>query len=201
MIRKRTIVLATLGALALCCIGSGVAWAQADTLKVNYYINAGAPGFPDGTLEVTNPGTSGGNLCASIYVFDPAEELKECCSCLVTPDGLLTLSVNKDLTNNPQNGVHSSTGAIKIVSSAPGSNGRCAAAVAENPVPTPSLRAWITHPRTKNTVTQAGTVTEEEFDDATLSSAELASLKDLCDTINDNGSGRGLCATKIALCQ
>src|SRR5277367_2364490 len=41
------------------------------------------------------------NICANLYVFDPAEELISCCTCLVTPNGLLSLSVLKSLVSNP----------------------------------------------------------------------------------------------------
>ena len=77
----------------------------ADTLKVDYFANANTAGAPDGTLRITHPGTAAGNVCASIFVFDPEQELTECCSCLLTPDGLRTLSVNTNLTGNPLTGV------------------------------------------------------------------------------------------------
>jgi hypothetical protein len=72
----------------------------ADTLKVDYFSNANTSGAPDATVRLTNPGTAAGNMCASMFVFDENQELTECCSCLLTPDGLRTLSVNVDL-NEP----------------------------------------------------------------------------------------------------
>lgn len=74
-------------------------------------------GISDGTVRITNVGTSGGSLCADIYVFDPYQELAECCSCKITPDGLLTLSVSDNLTANTLTGVPLSSGVVKIVSS------------------------------------------------------------------------------------
>src|SRR5579884_2431461 len=56
-----------------------------DLLKVNYFSNANTAGAPDGTVQITNPGSPTGNLCAQIYVSDPYQELSECCACLVTP--------------------------------------------------------------------------------------------------------------------
>lgn len=46
-------------------------------------------------------GTSGGtNLCVGVYTFDQNEELMSCCSCLVTPNGLVGLSARAiNLTN------------------------------------------------------------------------------------------------------
>src|ERR1700686_5534348 len=86
-------------ALTLC---TASAFAQADTMKVDYFANANTAGAPDGTMRLDNPGTyASGNVCASIFVFDSSQELTECCSCLLTPDGLRTLSINGDLTSNP----------------------------------------------------------------------------------------------------
>jgi hypothetical protein len=36
----------------------------ADTFKVNYFSNANTPGAPDGTVQITNPGTAPGSVCA-----------------------------------------------------------------------------------------------------------------------------------------
>ena len=51
----------------------------------------------DLAIDISNDGqistqSSGGNLCVGVYSFDPNEELQSCCSCLVTPDGLVSLS-------------------------------------------------------------------------------------------------------------
>src|ERR1017187_8145440 len=62
------------------------------------------------------PTVQGADLYANIYVFDDSEELTECCSCLVTPDGLLSESVNKNLTANPITGIKPTRGVIKVIS-------------------------------------------------------------------------------------
>ena len=41
------------------------------------------------------------NICVNVYTFDPAEEEIACCACLVTPNGLNSLSAVSDLTSNP----------------------------------------------------------------------------------------------------
>jgi len=69
-------------------------------MSVNYFVNANTPGAPDGTVRLTNPGTSGATVWADIYVFYPDEEMSECRSCSLTPDGLRTLSINDDLTSS-----------------------------------------------------------------------------------------------------
>ncbi len=175
---------------------AAAAWAQAptpptDTLKVDYFSNANTASAPDGTVRITNPGTSGGNLCADIYVFDANEEMSECCSCMVTPDGLLTLSVNTDLTGNPLTGVVLTTGVIKVVSAAPRS-GTCPLPTSIAPVP--ALRSWTTHIQDSTYA-----ITEGVSPDATFSSGEQTALQSGCSSIKRVGSGKGICGNSAAL--
>jgi hypothetical protein len=182
-------------ALLLACalvvlLAAGPVWATvttppADVFKVDYFSNANTAGAPDGTVRIDNPGTAAGNVCASIFVFDPYQEMSECCSCLVTPDGLRTLSVNTDLTKNPLTGVVLSTGVIKIVSTIPVA-GACPLPTVVNS--TPAIRAWVTH-------IQNGTysITETNATDATLSLNEVTNLQRDCTAIKLDGSGHGVC--------
>jgi len=226
MVRTKISML-SLAALVL-CIGAGVTQAQtpaADTFRVNYF--AGAAGSrPDQTVRITNTGTafSGAgigatdDLCANIYVFDPTQELKECCSCLVTPNGLRTLSVDFDLVHNPLTGTFGSLGegVIKIVSSStvpPSSTGSapCRGTNPSTGVTSPrglagtvgyvaraAVRAWGTHNQdVSGGLSGAGVinqVTETEFLDATLSAAELSELQANCQFIFGQGSGAGQCS-------
>lgn len=174
----------------------GLAWGATpqptpppDTLQVGYFVNANTAGVPDETVQMDNPGTSGTNICAMVYVFDPAEEMSECCGCTLTPDDLRTLSVNLDLTANPLTGVVLSTGVIKVVSSKGG------ACDPRKLTPTPSTRDWGTHiilPTTGGYV-----VTETVYQSATLSSAEVTSLEAGCSAIVLDGSGHGICSCGI----
>jgi hypothetical protein len=186
--RHTTMLVVCTLALALCA-GSAfaaVTTPPADTLKVDYFANANTAGAPDGTLRVTNPGTAGGNVCASVFVFDPSQELTECCSCLTTPDGLRTFSVNTDITGNPLTGVVLSTGLIKIVSTIPVA-GACPVPTKVNPEA--ALRSWTTHIQNSNF-----SVTETASQDATLSATEEARLAAQCYAIVLDGSGRGICS-------
>src|SRR5580700_9026139 len=63
-----------------------------------YYSNANTAGAPDNTLRIINDGDTGANLWASIYVFDDSEFLQECCTCSITPDGVLSESIDRQLT-------------------------------------------------------------------------------------------------------
>jgi hypothetical protein len=156
-----------------------------DVFEVNYFSNANTS-FPDGTVQITNVGASigatgdkSGDLCALIYVLRPDQQLAECCSCAVTPDGLLTLSINANLTANPLTAAALNTGDIKIISST-----SCDPTA---PAPAPGIRAWATHIQTK---TQQ---TETAFSTPNLCSGELESLATQCAIVTKEGSGAGTC--------
>jgi len=92
-------------------IASACAASAQDVYKVNYFSNnvGFLPGTvtpavalpPDGTVRISNPGLTYGNLCAMIYVFDADQQLSECCGCIETHNGLRTLSIRTNLTSNP----------------------------------------------------------------------------------------------------
>jgi len=158
---------------------------ESDVFEVNYYSNANNEVYPDGTVQITNVGTSvgatgdkSGNLCALIYVFRPDQQLAECCSCPVTPDGLLTLSINANLTANPLTAASLTTGDIKIVSST-----SCDPTA---PNPAPGIQAWATH-------IQSGGLTETAFTSPNLCSGELDGLAKACSILVNEGSGAGIC--------
>jgi hypothetical protein len=176
-------------ALTLC---AGAAFAAStsytDVMKVDYFINANTAGAPDALLQLTNTGYSGGNICADIFVYDPYEEIQECCSCLLTPNDLLTISVDLNLTNNTLTGITPTTGSIRIVAAKTNAHGYC-------PLPTTAitpvsyaLRTWSTH------IQYGDVITETAGQDAPLSSAELGALQNDCFAIGLDGSGYGICS-------
>src|SRR5271166_3343375 len=156
-----------------------------DTLKVDYFANANVYGY-DSTVRMINPGTAGGSLCAAIYVFDSYQELSECCSCLISPDGLLTLSTAFSLDDNPLTGSSPLTGVIKTVSTA--TKGGVCPTYPVSLTPTAGLRGWSTHVQSDGI-----TETETTSQDATLSAAEVTRLQNECHAIQLDGSGHGLC--------
>jgi hypothetical protein len=161
-----------------------VAVSAQDTYRVTYFDNNGAAGAPDAIVHVLNPGVATGSLCATIYVWRNDQELSECCSCSITPNGLLTLRVSR-LTNNP--GDHAGnpvSGSIAIISDS--------ACDATNPTPTADLRAWATHVNF-DTATSGYDVTETEALDTPLSSGEQSEASSRCGFIRVNGSGAGRC--------
>ena len=169
-----------------------------DIFKVNYFANNGVSGAPDATVRIDNtgsateaPGAESSDLylCAMIYVFDNDQQMSECCGCLVTPDDLRTLSVGKDLTNNPLTGVVSNNGVIEIISALP-NNSPCEPGSGMDPEPT--LRAWATH--IQNKVGSAYPISETAFSDAGLSYPEFLNLEEDCSFVERLGSGHGICS-------
>ena len=110
---------------------------------VTYYSNANTSGAPDGTLRLINDGeeSTGSvfhSLWAAIYVFDDSQEMRSCCACYISADGLLSESVNKELTANEFTGRGEMTrGVLKVISSYTNDP--------TDPVPEPGLRGWMTH--------------------------------------------------------
>jgi len=161
----------------------------------------------DSVINLTNTGASGagfgsgtsatvtGSICVNVYAFDPTESIVSCCSCPVTPNGLVSLSAQKDLINNPLFPRTPSSVVIKLVATAP-VGGSCtgSALLAGSPVLVNGMLAWATTLHA-NTSTAAGTysVSETPFANATLSAGERARLAYSCGIVSNMGSGYGVC--------
>jgi len=163
--------------------------AQDDAFTVGYYSNANTTGAPDAHLRLTNDGNTGTDLWANIYVFNNNEEMEECCSCEVTPDGYLDLDLNSDLLGAPLVPADASTsGIIKVISDSAANNETA-------PHPSPGLRGWITHIQTAVTKFPNGdeipeySVTESDLKDSKLSKNEEATLASTCNFVLAEGSG------------
>jgi len=188
---------------------------------VTYYSNANTAGVPDATLRIVNDGGAVciatdsskaiceltddiGTLWAAIYVFDDSQEMRSCCACPITVDGLLSESVNKELTSNEFTGRGEMTrGVIKVISSA--------SSDPTAPLPIPGLRAWFTHiqattstfpapgPGAPVNVVEKGPwfVTETALADSNLSQTEYLNLGALCSYGLTIGSGYGYCPCTI----
>ena len=165
----------------------------------------------DSVINLTNTGANGaalngpgfggavGNICMNVYTFSPDEQLVSCCSCLVTPNGLVSLSVNNDLVSNTLTGVRPNSIVVKVLPSAASptftgtscTNSAALAGEASNPLLLPGGSLGF-----GTTVHAQGTgfaTTETPFLGATLSQAELASITKRCTNIIGNGSTFGIC--------
>lgn len=198
-------VLTTLAiALGLC---AGTAAAQSppvgiacsnsdDVYSMGYFTNAHTSGAPDAQLRLTNDGASVGNLSANIYVFNNDEEMVECCSCTVTPDGYLDLDVNSDLTGNPLTVPAPHRGIIKVVGSIPGYGNPAEAYTYTGTYQ--GIRGWMTQVQNGAT-TGSYSLTQSDLKDSCLSLTELFdALQETCKFVVSLGSGAGVCSCNDA---
>ena len=166
---------------------------------VTYYSNANTSGAPDGTLRIINDGdlattdsegVENGSIYAAIYVFDDSEHMVECCACIITSDGLLSESVNKQLTSKEFT-THTETtrGVIKVIASS--------SSDPTAPAPTYGLRGWMTHIQATTNVSGASKgpwfVTETALADSNLGATELSDLGTVCSFAYTIASGPGAC--------
>jgi hypothetical protein len=185
----------TLLFLSVALLGVGTAAAQDNVYDLGYYTNAVA-GAPAAHLRLSNDGdASGANLCANIYVFDNQEEMKECCSCQITANGYLDLTVSTNLLGNIlDKGTVPYRGIIKEVSSLVPAGGVC------NPTAYTTqdgIKGWLTHlQRVVYTVSDPSySLTETPLTDASLSSTELSfNLQETCSFLESLGTGTGVCS-------
>jgi hypothetical protein len=185
-----SLILVCFGASASAQVTTATANASDTSFYVGYYGNANI-GFPDATVTVVNPtsvgyGPNGGSAYANIYVFTSDQEMVECCSCYVSANGILQLSLAA-LTANPLTGAPPTAGAIKVDSSTTTYD-------AASVIPNGSLRIWDTHVReTVGGSSPLFTVTEVPLPQAVLSYTELEKLRNSCNSIEILGSGYGSC--------
>ena len=202
--KKLGLVLLPLLATALMLGGN--AFAQDNSVFfTTYYSNANYAGAPDATVRIVNDGNTDNNLYADIYVLDDSQELQACCGCLVSKDGLLSESVNTELTANSLTGKINHRGVIKIFSDA-NINGWDAGSAVKS---TAGLRVSATHIQSLKYEFLGASdpggsfdwaVTETNANDANLGAVEKALLPEECGFIVGTedaaglGSGSGVCA-------
>jgi uncharacterized repeat protein (TIGR01451 family) len=186
---------------------AGIVVIPPDAFQVRYASNLGVG---DSVIDITNTGasstiafpTQNGNICANAYVFSPDEQLISCCSCVVTPDGLASLSARNDLISNTLTPAVPTSIVIKLVASAGTVTAGVTTCNASTVTPASialaaGLAAWGTtlhaSPVTPGTPTGSFGLTETPFSRGTLSPAELTRITTLCGFIGTNGSGFGVC--------
>ena len=205
----RNLTFATL----LLAIGATGAFAQGDwPFQVRYAANLG---LGESYINIVNTGAAGapllgpglgaqvGNLCVNVYAFDPGEELISCCSCYVTPDQVVNLGVNRDLTAKTLTGVIPSSVTVKLLATLAGADGTGGAASCKNSaalaIATPTvlgngMAAWGT---TLHAAPGGGvSTTETPFTPTTiLGGADITSLANRCSAIIGNASTFGICSS------
>jgi hypothetical protein len=148
----------------------------------------------------TNTLAVNGSFCVNAYAFDAAEEILSCCSCPVTPNGLVSLSVTNDLLSNTLTGrgIPSSV-VIKLVASTGATATSCtnsASLVVGGPAGNlvPGMVAWGTslHANT-SAPTSTYALTETPFTVASPNVNEIARVAQLCNFNQLQGTGFGIC--------
>lgn len=169
--------------LVVACMTIVNAQAADTPFQVRYAANLTAG---DSVVNVTNTGATGGNICVNVYTFSPDEQLISCCSCVVTPNGLVSLSARNDLISNTLTPAVPGSIVVKLLATTGGAcNAATPGALATG------MAAWGT---TIHAATGGGfATTETPFTPATLSAAELGRISSLCGFIQSNGSGFGIC--------
>src|SRR5208282_5591340 len=174
-------------------LGVGTASAQDTFYDVGYFANANASGAPSAQLRLTNDGyDSAASLCANIYVFDTAEEMQECCSCEVTANGYLDLSVTSNLINNIlDHGTKPTRGIIKLLSTNVPVTDVCSPLTTEL---YPGIKGWLTHVE-KGATAGTFSLSETPLTDSLISFDELESnLAYTCSFVQSLGSSTGVCS-------
>jgi len=185
---KKLAVLLSLTLAIVLLGGSALAQGDNSVYFTTYYSNARNAAAPDETIRIINDGDTGNWLWESFYVFDDSQELQECCACGVSPDGLLSESVNGELLANPLTGKVNTRGVIKVISSS--SSG---APVANTPAP--GSHGTATH--VQHALGANYQITETPLADSNLTSSEQTMLQNLCSYAITLGSGSGVCGCTL----
>lgn len=159
-------------------------------------VNTGENGAP---LNGPGFGTPAGNICVNVYAFSPDEQLVSCCSCLITPNGLASLSVADDLVSNTLTGIRPSSVVLHLINTGAGANftgtscTNSAALAGTTAFPLAGgVLAWRTSIHA-GPAPGATSLTETPFLTATPNANELASVTSRCAAIIGNGSTFGIC--------
>jgi len=190
-----------------------------DAFQVRYASNLGKG---DAFIDITNTGASAtaaqtqpvpnsqfninGSICANIYAFAADEQEVSCCSCLITPNGLYSLSVENALLNSLLTSFAPNELVVKLIATVPASSTDPSTGLITqtcNPATAGTttgglangLLAWGTSTHGFPTATGPNfQLTETPFLSATLSTAELTRDVQECQFIQILGSGQfGMC--------
>lgn len=153
-------------------------------LQISYAAN---PSAGETAVNIINSGaTAGANICVSLYAMLPSAQMVSCCSCQVTPDALVALGVNNDLTNNA---VQTSV-VIKLVATT--AAGTCANSAGTQGTLANGVIAYATTLQPVGSTSTYNAV-NQPFIPSTLNAAEYARLANVCSANFGGGSLCGSC--------
>jgi hypothetical protein len=197
MQKHLTVILATLALSAAAFAQTNIY--QDGPYQIGYAANLN---IGDSVVNISDDGVNGGfftgkaagSICVNVYVFDASEEEISCCYCLVTPNGLNSLSAKSDLINNTLTPAVPSSIVIKLVATTP------AAAVPGpvcNPaaalVPTSGLLAWGATLEPSGSAPPTYGVVNVPFLNGHLGAGEESDLSTVCSFVEAEGTGFGVC--------
>jgi len=211
----RTLVLAAMALSVVAHAQVGAVYSGDGQYQIGYasnvnsgdsYVNISNDGASMTTTTIaaaTNSLSVSGSLCVNVYAFNPDEEILSCCSCPITPNGLVSLSVQRDLLNNTLTGrTNPSSVVIKLFATRPtvttlGTTSNPCALSAGNLTGQAGafgMVAWGTklHANTSATTTTYS-LTETPFTEAAATGQELTRLNNLCAFNLAQGSTYGIC--------
>lgn len=198
MFRKLQFIVA-----AVVCAASAYSQQEQVTLDGPYQLRyASNLNLGDSVINITNSGARGaaqpsgtsaaitGALCVSVYMFSPDEQMVACCSCPVTPNGLITLSARLDMLPITLTPAVPTAVVVKLMATVP-VGGTC---VNSAFLPGPFASGMVAWGTTLHSVPNGSLYgTETRFSPATLSAGEFLRLTQVCGFIYANGSGFGIC--------
>src|SRR5579883_2813889 len=209
----------TFATLLLAIVAFG-AFAQSTTDPADYFLQvryAANLGLGESYINIVNTGASGngpsllgpglgvqsGNICVNVYAFDPGEEMISCCSCYVTPDQVVNLGVNRDLTAKTLTGVIPTSVTVKLLMTLAGGTGTGGASTCQNSAAlglggSPNfntapfgMAAWGTTLH----AAPGGGVSTTETPFTPVAVGDLDSLSSRCASIIGNASTFGICSS------
>jgi hypothetical protein len=192
MHKQLTLVFATLALSAAAFAQTNIF--QDGPFQIGYAANLN---IGDSVINISDDGVNGGfytgkaagSLCVNVYTFDASEEEISCCYCLVTPNGLNSLSAKSDLINNTLTPAVPQSIIIKLVATS-GATGKCNPAAPL--VPTNGLLAWGTTLEPAGSPSTYGVV-PVPFLNGNLGAGEQADLANVCAFVQSEGTGFGVC--------
>jgi hypothetical protein len=162
----------------------------------------------DSVINITNAGIlaagtqSGlsaaitGSICVNAFAFTADEQIMACCSCPVTPNGLVSFSVRQDFLPNTLTLAIPTSLIVKLIATVPvgGTCTNSAIGVATAPLAS-GMVAWGTKLHVTGDLSAGGKIygTEAPFINTIASAGELYRLGALCLLIEELGSGFGIC--------
>jgi len=161
----------TILAMGLLLGSAATAWGQA--VDTPYQVRAVSKLKKNDLINLTNTGATNATMCAHVYAFDTAGQFLACCSCLVAPNTLASVTVGHDVLADRK--PFPKAAVFNVVASQPS--------------------AGVCDGRSVGTLVQGLLVSKGDtpFSPSTLSAGEFAGLMARCSFLHTQPSACGAC--------